>query len=464
MQTVSGQRGLESPEKLISGLVARLRNHAFRDSLLICLPPVFALTYLAGYLYHAAFISEWILLLFSLVAAGILLAAGVLLYRPLVPSMRSAAGLLDDRAGAKDRFVTLATIEPAACAPLLVSRLRQEAAGLLNRIEIQREFPYKIKPSFYRSLLVSAVVLLLLHLFLPIVQSRITPIPAPERIRELARKMAERPRLSELARGLHTLANKFEDPKVSQAEQQALVQELRKKIEEQQKKESGKDERDLLGQASSTLKGLDQQSGNGQDQRKDQEKGGGSIQSNLPQEGQGEAKQSQGNGGDNKGELKAQLNKEMQQGESAQGDAKGDARGQSSEKNQQTKGDDKSRQGDPNKPDGDKSKETAGKREGQSEEPGGKSKASEETPKGTPPSDRLGGQGKEGIKNPRYVTVQLPDEPAADSKGKPVAGKESSAGRSRTTLPVSNVPLPAHIPDAPTEVQQMPLEYRGMIR
>src|SRR5438552_17415080 len=117
MQAGSGQRGFESPEKLIGGLVARLRNHAFRDSLLICFPPLIALTYLAGYLYSVGFIDPWILLLVSLVAAGILLGAGVILYRPLVPSLRSAAGLLDARAEAKDRFVTLATIDTAAYSP-----------------------------------------------------------------------------------------------------------------------------------------------------------------------------------------------------------------------------------------------------------------------------------------------------------------------------------------------------------
>src|SRR5262249_13901567 len=134
-------------------------------------------------------------------------------------------------------------------------------------------------------------------------------------------------------------------------------------------------------------------------------------------------------------------------------------------KNQQTKGDDKNRQEDPNKSDGDKSKETAGKREDQSQQPGGKSKASDETPKGMPPSDRLAGQGdKEGVKNARYVTVQLPDEAVSDTNGNPTGSREVKGGRSRTTLPTSNAPLPAHVPDAPSEVQQMPLEYRGMIR
>ena len=129
MQTASGQRDLESPEKLISGLVARLRKHAFWDSLLLCLPPLLALTYVGSYLYRAAFISEISFAFLSVVAVGILLAAASILHRPLVPSVRSAAGLLDARADTKDRFVTLATVDPAACLPLFFSRLRQEAAG-----------------------------------------------------------------------------------------------------------------------------------------------------------------------------------------------------------------------------------------------------------------------------------------------------------------------------------------------
>jgi hypothetical protein len=31
-------------------------------------------------------------------------------------------------------------------------------------------------------------------------------------------------------------------------------------------------------------------------------------------------------------------------------------------------------------------------------------------------------------------------------------------------VPVSNAPLPAHLPNAPTERQHLPIEYRGIIR
>jgi hypothetical protein len=153
----------------------------------------------------------------------------------------------------------------------------------------------------------------------------------------------------------------------------------------------------------------------------------------------------------------------MQQGKSASGDPKE----KGSERNQQTKGDEKGKQADSNSSGGNESKEAAGKTQGKNEEAGGRDKASEETPKGAPPAERFyqaGEKGKEGIKDARYVTVELPEEIAADSKGNPTSLRNSKETKNRPKVPLSNVPLPAHVPDAPTETQQMPLEYRGMIR
>jgi hypothetical protein len=42
--------------------------------------------------------------------------------------------------------------------------------------------------------------------------------------------------------------------------------------------------------------------------------------------------------------------------------------------------------------------------------------------------------------------------------------KPSKETKAYPKTPVSNAPLPAHVPDAPTETQQLPLEYRGIIR
>jgi hypothetical protein len=88
-------------------------------------------------------------------------------------------------------------------------------------------------------------------------------------------------------------------------------------------------------------------------------------------------------------------------------------------------------------------------------------------PKGGPPAERYrqpSEQGPDGIKGAKYVTVQLPEEIAADSTGVTTSSKDGKESKNRPKLPVSNVPLPAHVPEAPAEKQRMPLEYRDLIR
>jgi len=136
-------------------------------------------------------------------------------------------------------------------------------------------------------------------------------------------------------------------------------------------------------------------------------------------------------------------------------------------KKPQGQGDGKGNRPDPNELDRDKRGETAGKTQGGAEEKVGKSKASEEIPQGGPPAERFyapGEKGREGIKGARYVTVQMPEEIAADSKGVSTGAPESKGRKASQKMPVSNMPLPAHMPDAPAEKQQMPLQYRGIIR
>ena len=469
MRELSSEDSREYPERLVSRLVAQLRHQVLWDSLLCFSPPLLVLIYIAGYLYRGAWVGPLTALLVTLVAIGVGILAVTLHYRPLVPSVAKASRLVDACTGAKDRFLTLATVDPARGPAGLIARLRTETTGFLDRIELRRDFPYKVKKNFYTSLIGSILAALLFHLLLPVAHSTITSLlPAHQRLRELAEKMAERPRLLEIARNLQMLAAKLEDPKVAREEKQALIEETQKKVAEQQKKEEQKDDRDLLGQAASTLKNLEQQSGAGQDQQENQEKGGAGVQSNLPQEGQGEGKPSPGGGGEQKGEMSAQLSKDMQQGKTAQGDPKE----QSGEKNSQKQGDGKDNQPDPNKPDPnkpgiEKGKDSAGKAQGGGDDKGGRGKTSEEIPQGAPPADRLhqaGEQGREGVKGARYVTVQLPEEVAADTKGEKGGNKDAKGNRVGSKVPVSNVPLPAHVPDAPTETQQMPLEYRGIIR
>jgi hypothetical protein len=457
MRTSSDVENRGSPEHRVGRLAARLRNHALWDSLLIFSPPLLFSVYLLIYLCRAAWIAPLTFLLLSVAIIIVALLAVVVRYRPLIPSVRFAARLIDERTGAQDRFLTLATIDAGHWPSSFLARLRGEAAALLARIDFRREFPYRIKRSFYWSLTASLVVAALFHLSTSLTPMSPRSASPHEKIRELAEKMAQQPRLTALADGLRTLATKLQQPKVSEQEKQISIRENLEQIEKQQKQEKEKESRDLLGEASSTLQSL-QRDGS---QEKDSGQGGGGVQSNLPQEGQGQSKQTEASSGDSKGEFSAQESKDMHQGKTAQRDSKE----QGKEKNEQTQGG-KGNQPEPSKSDKDTGTELTAKIQGGAQEKLGRSR-SEETPRGAPPAERFykpGEEGKGGIKGAGYVTVQLPEELATDAKGEATATKQSKDSKAYPKTPVSNVPLPPHVPDAPTEKQQLPLEYRGIIR
>jgi len=465
MQVLARRSSPERPETLVHRLVAQLSRHIWWDSLLLFVPPAAAVIYVLALLFQAAWLSRNVAIITAIITLGLGAFAVLLRRRPLLPSVRRAACLVDQKAGAKDHFLTLATIDAASQPSVLLTRLRLQTEGFLNRIELRRDFPYKFKRSAYWSLGVSLITVILIHLLLPVAQSARYSTTVQERLRELAQQMAAKPDLRSLSKELLAVVSKLDDPKISREDKQALAQDLERKIEEQQKKEEQKDSRDLVGEAASALSGLEkqQQVASGQDQQKDQQKGGGGIQSNAPQDGEGENKQSQGGSGESKGESTAQSQEKMDQGKSAQPNPKE----QGPEKNQAGDAKNNQNQPDPNQPGKDPNKQKAGKTEGGSKDGAGKQKASEEPPpQGGPQADRFykPGEGKEGLAAKGYVTVQMPEELVAEAKGESRTTKESKNTRGRTQVPVSNVPLPAHVPNAPMEKQQVPIEYRGIIR
>lgn len=454
----------DRPADLVHRLAAQLGHHALWDSLFIFVPPAAALIYvIVGVLFRTMRLDALATLVAVAIVAGLGMLAVALRYRPLVPSISATARLVDQRAGAKDHFLTLATIEPAKWPAAFVSRLQRETSALVQRVELRRDFPYKLKRSAYWSIGVSLIAAVLIHFLSPFAFPIAAQETAQTRLLQLAREMVAKPELKGLARDLEALATKLEDPKVAAEEKQAQARELEKKIEEQQKKEEQKDNRDLLGQAANALQGAEhQQSAGGDEKQKDQQKGGGGIQSNLPQDGQGESKKSQGGSGESKNDSSAQSSTDQQQGKTGQ-----NPKNPSQSGNQQQGSAQEHNQPDPNQPDKGQSQEQVGKSQGGSKDGAGKEQASEQPPpQGTPPADRFyeGGEGKEGLKGARYVTVKLPEEIAADSKGDSRSTAGSKGGRPRPQVPVSNVPLPAHVPNAPSEKQQVPIEYRGMIR
>ncbi len=461
MRVPSETKLRDTPEQLIHGVVRKLTNHVLWDALRIFLPPLAVVLYILFYLYLTGWLSPSVAALLGFVAFAIGAMAILMRYRPNVPSARTAARLIDDRAGAQDRFLTLATLQPSPGAAFLLARLRAEAAGLQSRIAVKREFPYKIKRPVYSSLIVSSCAVLLFHLLLPVAHSSLRPQPAHERLRDLAQEMAARPNLQEIAQSLKDLAAKLEDPKVLPQERQDLAREERRKVSEQAKKESAKQDRDLLSQAAGTLRGIEQQSGAGE-RTNDQQSGGGDIQSNLPQQGQGESKQSQGSGGDSKGETNADSKGDMQDGKIARGDPKE----QGNEKAPGNTNGGKANQPDPDKSASQRNNDRPGTSDGPGADRDGRSKVTDEIPQTAPPADRFhkpGEGGYQGVKGAGYVTVQLPEEHAGTGTGG--ESRNSKSGKaSSSQLPISNAPLPKHVPDAPSEKQQMPLEYRSIIR
>ncbi len=401
MPASSNRQARDRPENLVRSVTAKLRYHILWDSLCICIPPVAAAAYVVLLLFQTARLGESATIVSETLVGVLGLWAIVRRYRPLVPNVSAAAQMVDQQAGAKDHFLTLSTLDPENCPPSLWSRLYRDAAGFVDRIEPRRDFPYKVKRSAYWSVGVSIAAAILIHVLMPLTLPIAHSGTLQDQLHELAQELSAKPELRTLAQELETLAAKVGDPKTTREEKQALAQQLEKKIEEQQKKEEQKDSRDLLGQAASALEGMEQQQvASGNEQQKDQQKGAGGIQSNLPQQGQGESKQNQGGSGDSKSDSSAQLSPDLQQGKSGQGNPKEPGL----EKNQQQGDAQKNNQPDPNRP------------------------------------------GKEQNKEQMGTT------------------KESKGGKARTQVPVSNVPLPAHVPNAATEKQQVPIEYRGMIR
>jgi hypothetical protein len=460
MQVFARSIRREPPESLIHRLAARLRRQALWDSLLLFVPPAAALIWLFVVLLEAAWLSQKAVALAGVIVIALSAVAVVLRRRPLVSSVRYAAGLMDQRAGAKDHFLTLATVEPGKQPEALIARLRGQAEQFRDRVELKRDFPYRPKPSAYWSLAGSLIAAMVVYFLLPVASPLRDLAAAPERLRDAAKQLAAKPEFRALAKELEALAARLEDPNVSVEEKQASAQRLEEKIQEEQKKAQPEDNRDLLEQAASAVGGQEQQQASGGQQQK-QQKGSGGIQTNAPQQGQGETQQSQGGGGDGKGESTAQSNQGMDPGKSSKTkpDQPGRDKNSSGEaKNNQT-------QPDPDRPD--PSKSDPGKTQGGVKEGGGKQQASAEPPpQGGSPAERFykPGEGKDGIKGAGYVTVQLPEEVVADAKGESRATKDPKNARTRTQVPVSNVPLPAHVPNAPTEKQPLPIEYRDIIR
>ncbi len=454
MERSSAKSDAPCPEKLVDLLVGRLKRQALRDILLQVFPPLLVFLYLALFLYRNGWIAPETLMFAGAVLLGVALFIGLLRHRSRAPAIPYAARLIDEKVGGKDRFITLVTIDPLNAPSFLVDRLRHEAAGFLSRLDLRRDFPYRMKRSFFAWLIGSLAVMLLFHFLLPIALPLPSRTPSTRELETLAQKMSQIERFSELARNLQATAAQLQKQNLSQAEKRSLVQEAFKKVESHlgAGQQQGKGNGDLLGQVAKSLRGLEQGLEKGQGQ-----KGGGGTKTSLPEERESGGKElAQGNEGKEEDESRVSKNQDLKDGNSGN-----DKKTLATTKSQ--------REGDQGRKDkAEKEKEKGREKEGlakEEREGKGTRNPGEEIPRATPPDRFLqpGEQGEKGIKGGRFVTVRLPEEDRApeESKGEGSPGKK---GQHRSKIPVSNVPLrPPDTPEVAGEKQYLPLEYRGLI-
>ncbi len=444
------------PETLVVRLASHLKRHALWDALLWFFPPLLVFSSIAVFLYHSAWVGRETLVAAGAPFVGLALLAGFLRFRAVAPSRRAAAHLIDERVGGKDRFITLATIQPSLCPPFLFARLRREASGLMRHLDLAGDFPYRIKRSFFQSLIGSLFVVLL---FLLSQQIGSIFAPAPARDNELAplaQKLFPIPRFSKLARSLEMLAARMRDQGLSAAEKRSLIREVLKRVESQlaAERQLGGAANDLLNQAAGALRGMEQGLEEGQG------RAAGGSKDQQSSEGKGSGKEAGERSGDKgQGELNA----------SVSGDGKGEKSPLEQEKEKRAGnaqgGREQEGRGDKPGKDGKKRKDTEEMAKGDLGGKAGSYKYKEEDiPRGAAAErfQKPGEQGEKGIKGARFVTVELPEEETEGSTGEGGLGKRRGF---RPKVPTSNAPLrQPDSPDAAPEKQPLPLEYRGLIR
>jgi hypothetical protein len=443
------------PEKIIGDVRQRLANHALWQAVLFFLPPLLAFYYMIFFLHRFSWLDPDAVLIAgaALLVAGSAFAAAR--FRSLAPSERSVARLIDDKAAAEDRFVTLATIDPLAAPPALLSRLKTEAAALRARLEFKRDFPFRVSRSFLNSCIASLIALLLFHLAL-----ELAPLLSSTRAGGLApigEELARFPGLEKLADRLKTVAAQVQDPAVADEEKRRSIEELQRQIDRQLagSERAGGRREELLSQAKNQLSGLEEGLGSGEGQGKG--KGAGERQSSDQREGEGKGAADGGAAEQQNGAAPATpsaAEKNLSQAPRPAGQQQEKKAGElgGSEKKEldivrqdQAAGIDRGRKDDKNNVE---SKGGSGPQDGKNLH--------------TSSLRRPGDQGEgEALKNSRFVTVQLPEEQAASAGGKGDGGRAISGSRP----PVGNLPLARpDRPNAPAEKQMLPLEYRGMIR
>jgi len=437
------------PERLVNDLHRRLWRHGLWDGLLKFAPPLLAFSYLVFTFFMAGWIAGEVTVFTLAAALGIIL--GLFLHVGWTNlSAASVARLIDDRVDGKDRFVTLTTIDPTLYPSFLIHRLRREATGFLDRINLKRDFPYRFRRSFFASLIGSLVFVLLSYIFL---QTNLYSSPQATSIKELsalARELSQSPRFAELGHSLNDLESRIREQGLLDAGNEDLVQKLLRQIRQQLAAggRSGGGRSDLLRQAAGTLQGLAESMEKGQGM-------GGGLNARQPRGKEGAGKELTERG-DGEGSGDPTVGGRTRQG----GENSVQARMEKSGKDRRDR--DRDGKDQPRSADGiGGDKGAVSKVEAQRKE---RKDGHEMVPRGEIPERyyKAGERGEKGIQGARFVIVELPEtEGASEVSGAATRGR----GLRGSKVPVSNIPLLARSRrDAPLEKQRIPLEYRGMLR
>ena len=445
----------EPPEKLVARLLGRLQRHALWDSALLFFPPLSAFSLLFVLLYRAALMEPGTLAFagFALLAISFL-ALGLRL-RGRTPRAPHAARLIDDRAEAQDRFLTLVTLDPSFPFPL-VATLRREAVGLGDRIDLERDFPYRVKRPFLASLAGSLLAIVSLHLLFPDPAS-LTAKTAPEE--ELARSAGRLSQFGDHAGLARKIAAALRRKDLSAREKRSTIQGLREEVEKRLSslEPEEKDARDLLSNMAVRLRQLESAL---------------AFPFDLPRffpslpwlQGAGD-----GDGKERPGESGPGEEKTARRGLSGEAKPQGVGVGRGVPGRGEESGGDRRRSG---KGEAGTKGDRRESKDGGVEGPGGQHPGDENSPMKAPRERFLGPgeKGQEGLgrKQPPFVTVELPEQEPRAGDAQKAAGFGSGSGRERRPLPkvpLGNVPLrPRDLPDAAAEKQPLPLEYRDLIR
>ncbi len=439
----------ESPEKAVAHVSGRLKKHRLWDLVLLVFPPLLIFLYVPLSLVLHGIVGHAGAMLWALSLIGTAFLGGAIYYARGGPGALFVARLMDERVAGKDRFLTLVTVQPKGYPPALHERLRIEARELLGKFNIKLQFPYRLKRSFWFSAASSVLLLLLFHLFLYFDSASAPSAPAKQ-LEILARDLGREARFSALSKRLETLLQRLQESKLTSEEKQSLIEQARQQIAEQKAGSKSDDggAKNSLQQAEQALEGLEK----GTQQGQGKSEGSGGISSNLPQRGAGQSKESEGSGGQGQGGTATTEQREGQDGnpiKPKQGEEKGAGTGGQG-------------QGERLKQEPNSKGENEGSNRGETEGKG--SKAQEGEIPGGPNPERYqqpGELGEKSLRGAGYVTVELPEGEATASKSGRGEGKRAP----RANFPVSNIPLPpASGPESAREKQQLPLEYRGLIR